>query len=189
MGLHDLFRFLLVLALVAVAVHRPGKNSLWQVEGKRFLLPASFFFAAFSSGLLLEPRYEAIWANSTLKHVVQFLDEHGDKSDDLLCGGMIWTFESGLQPYLNVSHPTEFFKHRYAGFEMTFANNPPQFIILDGYTHRKFAKYWTFIKENIEVNYARVARFDGSKYPVDIFQIIPQARGESGFIARRGESK
>ena len=149
-------------------------------------LITGFFFAAFQSGLIVGPRYEAVWANSTLSKVVDYLDKHCEKNDDILSGGMIWTFESGLRPYLNVSHPTEFLKHRYADFEETVRANPPQFIILDGYTHRKFARYWSFLKEFMEIQYIRVARFDGSKYPVDIFQIMPRVRGDSAFIAENG---
>lgn len=184
MGLPDLYRFVFVLALLCVALHALDMTSFWSFDTYQLLLLMGFFFAAFNSGLLLGPKYEAVWSNKTLDQVVQFLDEHGERMDDLLSGGMIWTFESGLRPYLNVPHPTEFFKHRYAGFEETLAKNPPQFIILDGYTHRKFAKYWTFIKEYMEVNYTRIARFEGSKYPVDIFQVTPSVRHEPGFVAQ-----
>jgi len=188
MGLHDLYRFILVLALVYGALCGLEMAPHWSFEKYQFLLLSGFFFASFNSGLLLGPKYEAVWSTKTLDQVVTFLDEHGEKTDDLLSGGMIWTFESGLHPYRNVPHPTEFFKHRYAGFEESMAKSPPQFIILDGYTHRKFAKYWTFIKEYMEINYTRVARFEGSKYPVDIFQVTPSARQQSGFVAQGGEA-
>jgi len=38
----------------------------------------------------------------------------------------------------------------------------------------------------MEIQYIRVARFDGSKYPVDIFQVMPRVRGDSAFIAENG---
>lgn len=111
-----------------------------------------------------------------------FLQEDGETSYDILSGGTIWTFESGLQPYLNVPHPTEFFKHQYDDFELVFAKNPPHYIILDGYTERKFARYWTFIKEQMDFRYTKVKTFDGSKYPVEIYVLKPDPRGESGFL-------
>jgi 4-amino-4-deoxy-L-arabinose transferase-like glycosyltransferase len=182
MGLHDFYRFLLVLALLAAVLHGLESMPSWRIDNWRLLLLLAFFYTALQSGLILSPRYEGIWTQKTLTQVIGFLEENSEKSDDVLSGGMIWTFESGLKPYLNVPHPTQFLKHRYAGFEEMVRKNPPQFIILDGYTHRKFAKHWTYLKEFMEINYTREARFEGSKYPVDIFQIMPQVRGESGFI-------
>ena len=149
MGLHDLYRFALVLALVSVVLYGLESVASWRIDKKRLLLLIGFFYTAFQSGLILGPRYEGIWAQKTVSQVVGILKEHGESADDILSGGMIWTFEAGLKPYLNVPHPTEFLKRRYAGFEETVRKNPPQFIILDGYTHRKFAKNWTFIQELI----------------------------------------
>ena len=178
----DLYRFILVCVVLystisAFSLVKHKGADTWQI-----LLFVGFFYAAFYSGHLIGPRYEAIWSRAALKKVTSYLREHARPSDDVLSGGAIWTFESGLQPYLNVPHPTEFYKHHHEDFELTFVNNPPQYIIVDGYTERKFSRYWTFIKEQLDMNYEKVLSVEGSKYPIRIFQLIPTKHGESGFI-------
>lgn len=182
LGMHDLYRFILALLVLYTTFYGLNLSADKKTEFSTLLMLIGFFYAAFYSGHIIGPKYEAIWAQSTLKNVSNFLQEDGETSYDILSGGTIWTFESGLQPYLNVPHPTEFFKHQYDDFELVFAKNPPHYIILDGYTERKFARYWTFIKEQMDFRYTKVKTFDGSKYPVEIYVLKPDPRGESGFL-------
>jgi hypothetical protein len=187
-GVHDLYRFILVLILVVGVTYGLNHLSRESVNVRHIMMLFAFFYAAVYSGHIIGPTYEAVWSQSTLGEVTSYLQENSDQSDDILSGGTIWTFQSGLRPYLNVPHPTEFYKHQYLDFELTFEKNPPQYIILDGYTKRKFSRYWDFLKEQIEKNYTQVLQVDGSKYTVDVYQLKPQKRGESGFITERIES-
>jgi hypothetical protein len=182
LGMHDLYRFVLVLLVLYTAFFALNLLADKKVAFSILFVLIGFFYAAFYSGLVLGPKYEAIWSQHTLKNVSHFLRENGESSDEILSGGTIWTFESGLLPYLNVPHPTEFYKHRYADFEMIFTAQPPQFIILDGYTKRKFARYWDFINEQMQFRYTKVKSVDGSKYPVDIYILKPEPRHESGLL-------
>ena len=186
LGMHNLFRFILVLATFAATLYALNLFLKAKLQSTIILVLAGFFYAAFYSGHIMGPRYEAIWSRKTLTEVADYLKQNSQQSDQVLSGGTIWTFESGLQPYLNVPHPTEFFKHKYANFEAMLQNKPPQYIILDGYTKRKFARYWPFIQEQLQMRYERVKTSGGSKYVVEVFRIKPDAHDNSSFITRIG---
>ena len=133
----------------------------------------TFFFAflitAFFSGHVITFGYEAVWTPDTVYKVNHVLQKHADPGDHILSGGMIWTFESGSSPYQGVSHPTQFLKKEIDDFKTEFRANRPEYIILDGYTERKFTRYWTFIHEEMEKYYSEIARIEGSQYPVRIY--------------------
>ncbi len=133
----------------------------------------TFFFAflitAFFSGHVITFGYEAVWTPETVYKVNHVLRQHADPDDHVLSGGMIWTFESGLNPYRGVSHPTQFLKKETDDFQTEFQANRPEYIILDGYTQRKLSRYWNFIQEEMEKYYSEIARIEGSQYPVRIY--------------------
>lgn len=186
MGAHALVGFLMSLtSLIIYLFIINGKPSSWAITPIVYLLLLGFYLSALFSGGGIGPRYEAVWSPKTLKDCAETLYDHGQAGDQVLSGAMIWTFESGLEPFLNVSHPTELLMRRLADFETQFAAHPPQFIILDGYTQRKFAKYWEFIKERLAVEYEKLAVIEGSKYPVEIYQCIPGTHPLPNFMSSR----
>lgn len=188
LGINDLFRFILVLLALYASLWAVNLFEREKIKRVVLFLFFGFFYTAFFSGHLIGPKYEAIWSQKSVEKVSQYLSANGQASDDVLSGGSIWTFVSGLAPYLNVPHPTEFYKHHYADFELTFIKNPPQYIILDGYTKRKFARHWQFITEQLEMYYACVLQDDDSKFPVKVYQFMPHLRTESSHIATAGEN-
>ena len=101
-----------------------------------YIMIAAFLISAAFSGHVIGPRYEAIWSQKTLKQVAGTLARLSDNNSEVLSGGTIWAFQAGLDPFLKVPHPTEFFKKLDSNFQMQFRNNRPDFIILDGYTER-----------------------------------------------------
>ncbi len=149
-------------------------------------LLVSFFISALFCGKELGPKYESVWSPRTLRSVTAALNERAESGDQLLSGGSIWTFEAGLQPFLGVSHPTELLMRRRSDFEMVFSARPPQFIVVDGYTERKYVKYWPFIQERLEIDYRRVASFAGSRYPVVLYEHAAGAPQRSMLSAREG---
>lgn len=148
--------------------HDQSRSSL---TAEAFVVVASLVVTGFYSGGAIGPKYEAVWSPNTLKQTVQVLKNEGEVAQEILSGGSIWTFQSGFRPFLNVSHPTEFFKKRRQDFEAQFCNRRPMFIIDDGYTERKYSRYWLFIKEEMDANYTKVTTIMGSKYPVTIFKL------------------
>ncbi|MBN1466491.1 glycosyltransferase family 39 protein [candidate division KSB1 bacterium] len=178
LGLADLYRFILVIAILYVTLTAANLVRR-KIQLRRLFFLVTFFYAAFYSGHLIGPRYEAVWSPATLDKVAGYLSANGQPSDEILSGGAIWTFESGLAPYLNVPHATEFYKHRYADFESAFAKNPPRFIIMDGYTERKFLRHRDYMLEQVALYYEKVLSVTGSKYTVDIFQLVSHSQAEN----------
>jgi 4-amino-4-deoxy-L-arabinose transferase-like glycosyltransferase len=149
-----------------------------------FILVLSFLLTATFSGSLLGVGYEAVWSQQSLKKVKAVLLEQSGPSDTVLSGGMIWTFESGLAPFLNVTHPTEFDKKKFANFTNQFQLNRPDFIILDKYTVKKFSKYWDFITKEINMNYQLIAEIPNGPFIVKVFRVVHPSRGiEPAFAA------
>lgn len=147
-----------------------GENAAEMAAGAFVLLIAFWISAAFS-GRMISPGYEAIWPRKVVKQVTAILKHEAEGSGEVLSGGTIWTFEAGLTPFLNVSHPTEFFKKNKADFVLDFKENMPTFVILDGYTHRKFARYWTFVQDELVKDYELIATVPHPKSPVKIYKL------------------
>lgn len=181
-GMHDLYRFILVMLALFTSFYALGSFFVKSWSAVHVFLLFGFFMSAFYAGKILGPRYETIWSQHTLREVTSILQEHSESSDEVLSGGSIWTFESGLQPFMNTPHPTEFYKYDMSDFETYFLNKPPQFFILDGYTKRKFARYWEFLQERLEIQYDNIATVQGSNYPVEIYQLVPDEKRPQGFL-------
>jgi hypothetical protein len=129
-----------------------------------------FCVTAAYSGSRLSPRYECVWSPKTLQEVSRLLRKENQETT-VLAGTTIWAFESGLQPYLNISHPTEVFRNFRQDFSDKFLEQRPDFIILDGYTHRKYSRYWKLIQDEITAHYEKIATFAESNYPVEIYRL------------------
>jgi hypothetical protein len=183
LGFHPLFVYILTVSMIIIYFMWLEKSQRSRAAF-RTLFVFSFLQSAVYSGSIIGPRYEAVWSPQTLKQSVRFLQTHGIPSDKVISGAMIWTFEAGLTPFLNVPHPTELLMKRLQDFESLFKADPPQFIIIDGYTQRKFAKYWEFITEQIQVMYEKAEVISGSKYPVEIYQLAPQRRTPEGLYGQ-----
>jgi hypothetical protein len=134
---------------------------------------ATLFFAAMItasySGAVIGPQYESSWSPATLEGVVKVLHQQGREQDRVLSGAMIWTFSSGLQPFSGVTHPTVFLKKLDARFEEKFIEARPAFIVVDGYTQKKYSRYWPFIQQELRGHYDQVGEVGGSRWPVTIY--------------------
>jgi 4-amino-4-deoxy-L-arabinose transferase-like glycosyltransferase len=146
-------------------VQRPG------LFAANYVIVSAFLVTALYCGHLIGPRYESVWSPYSVRQTVACLKSHGSPSDDILSGGMIWTFESGFVAWQNVAHPTEFLKKKDTDFENDFNNDPPVFLIFDGYTERKFRRYMKFLQQRLPEQYNKVAVVSGSRYPVEIYKL------------------
>ncbi len=176
-----------VMAMALVSYRRLQDT----VVAALLLVTFGWFLTASYSGARIGPKYEAVWSPSTLHQVTKILTSQSEPSDTVLSGAMIWTFASGLQPYGGVTHPTVFIKKFDEDFEKKFQQQRPSFIILDGHSEKKFARYWSFIREEMEMNYSLVAEVKGAHYPVRIyrckqlpFPLVPHLAGY--FLDERG---
>ena len=151
---------------------------------------AAFFASAAWSGRLITPRYECVWSPRTLARVERILAAEGKRTDVVLSGGMVWTYAAGMQPYDKVSHPTLFMMKYDRDFASRFDANPPAFIILDGYTQKKFNRYWPFIESRLHEHYYRLESVTGSKGAVEVWRLQESpVAPEPELAERRGRDR
>ncbi len=151
-----------------------------------FVFIVAIVVSGLYSGHSIGPKYESVWSPVTVEQVAATLKKEAASNDEILSGATIWAFAANLRPFLNVPHPTEFFKKRMQGFEEQFRHKRPQFIIDDGYAHRKYARYWSFIRSELESNYYQVAKIPGSKYPVIVFRLTDNPQPNETFLTLQG---
>ncbi len=141
------------------------RNAAWGVIALAVILTAAY------SSSRLGPRYECVWSPRTLQQVTGLLAKES-KDATVLAGATIWAFESGLQPWLNIAHPTEVLRKFRHDFADQFAEQRPDFIILDDYTQRKYSRYWTVIQDELETHYEKTATFSESNHPVEVYRLL-----------------
>lgn len=137
------------------------------------LVPAVFIAAVLSiavSGTKIGPSYDCVWSPAALKKMNSLLVQENLAEGQVLSGAMIWQLQAQSASFLAVAHPTEFLKKHWNGFEKLFEAKPPEIIVLDGYTERKFYKYWSFLNEKITGEYNPIAEISGSRYPIVVYK-------------------
>ncbi len=140
------------------------------IKPNSIILITAFYMTALYSGFLLGPSFPGVWPPSVLKRAVKFLKQTGERSDTVLSGGMIWTFESGFFPFLDVSHPTQFLLKEWPDFEKQFTQKQPEYIIKERYTERKFTHYWDFIETQIDSSYSLLTSIPAPSGTVEIYK-------------------
>ncbi|MBN1997983.1 glycosyltransferase family 39 protein [candidate division KSB1 bacterium] len=141
------------------------------LKSSSVVLLTAFYITAIYSGSLIGPRYVGVWSPKVVYQIKKILEEHGERADTVLSGGMIWTFESGRYPFLNVSHPTQFLLKEWPDFEIQFENNKPDFIIKESYTEKKFSYFWEFLESQIDSSYSLVKSVPAPPGTVDIYKL------------------
>ncbi|NLP10335.1 hypothetical protein GX408_08050, partial [bacterium] len=131
----------------------------------------ALWLTACYSGSRLSPRFEGVWSPATLKQVCQTLQPES-KQSTILAGASIWAFESGLQPYLNIAHPTEMQRRFRSDFADSLLQRPPDFIIVDSHTQRKYNRYWDVIARELKARYERLASWQNDDAPVAIYRLM-----------------
>ncbi|MBN1541610.1 glycosyltransferase family 39 protein [candidate division KSB1 bacterium] len=146
-------------------------SPVWSHRAGTASILVAFFFSAAYSGSFLGPQFQGVWSRKTLDAVTTILKAEGEPADQVLSGGMIWTFQSGFSPYRNVAHPTEFLKKYHTDFNNDFRSNPPRFVVLDGYTQKKYQKHLDFLLEELELRYERLAVIRQAHRAVEIYRL------------------
>jgi len=149
-----------------------------------FIVVVAFTITGAFSGRYIGPKYDSIWSPKTVGQVNRILREKSEPGNQVLSGATIWTLENNLVPFLNISHPTEFVKRAWPDFENKFRGKMPKFIIVDGYTEKKFQRFWEFIEKEIEQNYSRITRISNSRYPVIIYMLNEDSTDIKTYLAQ-----
>jgi len=169
----------MILALFAVvAVGMAGATREWGAHYLHFVgvsvVAGSLMVGVSYSSLLLSVRYDSVWSPQAVRAAAEFLRENTSKGDEVLSGAVIWELEASLRPYQGVSHPLAFIhsmsRKRLELLESGLMTDPPQVIVLDGYTERTYLRWVRNLPNLLETRYELMATVGPARYPVMIYQ-------------------
>ena len=134
---------------------------------------------------VLSPAYDCVWSPRTAAQVIEAVRTHSRVGDTVLSGAVLWEFEAGRRPFLNITHPLGFrygmSSEQAARLRRGFEEEPPEIVVLDGYTEKSYLPWLEGLVGRIESSYRLVEEVRGSKYPVRIY--VRQRGGPSGPLA------
>jgi len=176
------WQILIVFAAFCLSLAILAANQPRLISAAAALL--ALWLTACYSGSRLSPRFEGVWSPATLKQVCRTLQAES-KESTILAGASIWAFESGLQPYLNIAHPTEMQRRFRSDFADSLLQQPPDFIIVDSHTQRKYNRYWDVITRELEARYERLAAWQNDDAPVTLYRLMQASAPSPKTLAYR----
>jgi hypothetical protein len=147
-----------------------------QIQKKIKVFIAIILLTSFiSSFCYINPSFGCVWSPETVKETSHYLVMNSDGDVEIMSGAVIWSFESNTRPFLNITHPLGFratmSKEQIDKVEKQISVDPPRFIILDGYTEQTYMRHVPKISDTINELYSVEKQIDGSKYPVQIYEL------------------
>jgi hypothetical protein len=128
-----------------------------------------------SSIFYVEPSFGSSWPPETVKVVSEFVILDSNPSDELMSGGVIWAFESDTRPFLDITHPLGFrggmTDEEIKEVENQLLQEPPRYIILDGYTEQTFVKHVPMVGEEINNSFSIEKEIFDPKHKVIIYKL------------------
>jgi hypothetical protein len=128
-----------------------------------------------SSIFYVEPSFGSSWPPETVKVVSEFVILDSNPSDELMSGGVIWAFESDTRPFLDITHPLGFrggmTDEEIKEVENQLLQEPPRYIILDGYTEQTFVKHVPMVGEEINNSFSIEKEIFDPKHKVTIYKL------------------
>ncbi|MBD3374382.1 hypothetical protein GF406_05035 [candidate division KSB1 bacterium] len=122
--------------------------------------------------------YQAIWPPSLITTVNDELVKRSDVGDTVFSGGMIWTANPHLNPYLKITHPTGLLSEPatldYEILSRQLVENPPAFVVLDGFTIRCFSPIVGLLRELLRQRYDRIEEYSGGPQLVRVYKLRAQ---------------
>ena len=168
------------LALIIAVMGMVGITVLSVSNRLRFLnvsLILSLFilsttFAATTMGM----RYDSVWSNEAVEKIASSIKENSDFDDEVMSGAVIWEFESHRRPLAMISHPLAYSYYMSdkvtTEIEQGMRENPPQIIILDGYTEKIYFAHLKWLEDILKKRYELILESDKAKYPLRVFRHI-----------------
>ncbi len=167
------------IALVFVSLGMVGITTLLITKRLRFLnlslvlnfLVLSTTFAAST----MDMRYDSIWSIDALRKITAVIEGNSEPGDAVMSGAVIWDFESHRRPVAMISHPLTY-RYRMrdevtARIEQDMRLNPPQIIVLDGYTEKIYLLHLKWLQDIVDNKYELIMENDQAKYPVRVFRL------------------
>jgi hypothetical protein len=126
--------------------------------------------------------FYCVWPPEAVREVSDYIKANSEEDDEIMSGAVIWEFESNRKPFMNQTHPLI---HQYRireeelkDIEWRLSEDPPRFIILDGYTEKTYLKRISNLQLIMDEKYELKKIVEGSQYPVMIYELKLVASGE-----------
>ncbi|GBD39771.1 hypothetical protein HRbin37_02057 [bacterium HR37] len=142
---------------------------------------SSFALSFAISGSSMHLGYASTWSPEVVKEVSGYMRSSSDSDARVMSGGVIWEFESGRRPFMNLSHPTAFRPgipvEEAQRIKHNFQKNPPRFVILDGYTEQTYIRHIKELGVIIDSKYVNKKNIEnGCRYPVRVYELVDETR-------------
>jgi hypothetical protein len=133
------------------------------------LSTVSIAFAAQQMG----PDYDSTWSPDSLESVVTQIQLYSRPQDEVMSGAVIWEFESGRKPFMNLTHPLSYLEALPTELHSQLVNRllqrPPKVVVLDGYTEKTFLKHLQELPPLLNSHYEHVSQILGSRAPINVY--------------------
>jgi 4-amino-4-deoxy-L-arabinose transferase-like glycosyltransferase len=127
------------------------------------------------AGSVMDLKYETVWPPETVRTVADLIRRESSEGDRVMSGAVIWELEAGRRPFANVSHPLGFAADATPDFtdrlSRKLANEPPRFVVLDGYTEKTYGMLLKNLPETLSARYRQVLDLPGLHYPVRVYRL------------------
>jgi hypothetical protein len=128
--------------------------------GPRLLLGATAFGLAMSVIGVVEKGgldFNAPWPVPVVITIAEMIEENTDPDEEIMSGGIVWSYLADRYPYMKINHPLGFFRFDKDSEEVDifyryYLENPPAIVVLDGMTERAWYKN-TRLKAAVENDY------------------------------------
>lgn len=128
--------------------------------GPRLLLGATAFGLAMSVIGVAEKGgldFRGPWPVPVVKTVAEMIEENTEPGDEIMSGGVVWSYLADRYPYMQQNHPLGFYKFDTDSQEVDifyryYLENPPAIVVLDGMTEKTWYKN-TRLKAAVENDY------------------------------------
>ena len=167
------------LALIIAVGGMLGITVLSVSNRLRFLnvsLVLSFFVLSTTfAATTMSMRYDSVWSNEAVAKVASSIKENSNLDDEVMSGAVIWEFESHRRPFAMISHPLTY-SYRMptevtSKIEQEMSKNPPQIIVLDGYTEKIYFKHLNWLQDLLANRYELILESGEAKYPLRVYRL------------------
>jgi 4-amino-4-deoxy-L-arabinose transferase-like glycosyltransferase len=163
---------ILIYALAWMSLEKKEKGK-WKTYGAfigRSVLVSSFVVSVTYAATILTPYYEAVWSPMVLKEISSYLKTNTCEDDVVISGAVIWEFQARRKLFGNISHPLAFeyniSKEETEHILLTAAANPPEVIILDGYTEKTYLRHVPSLAKLLQEKYLLSKSIEPSDYSI-----------------------
>lgn len=128
------------------------------------------------SGSKMGVDFDSLWSPKTVRETSDYIEANSGEKDEIISGAVIWELESNRKPFMNKTHPLAYLfdisEEELEKIERELSENPPKFIILDGYTEKTYLKQINKLHLIMDEKYELKKVIDGSRYPVKIYELL-----------------